>query len=300
LRFQNTGSYGRKYLAEHFQVMMNPYRKTLFLILLLLLSGRLYAETNEQIIRLGAGQPAIIKLQSNPDSMRGTRQKCFWVKAAPYGVLVAAGGLLFPLDKKINRQFYKGSWRSHSADQLFKVIRQFGMAAPFAITVPLLGGYGLIYKNQKSLYMAGELAGGIVMAGAATEAFKLAFGRERPYQTVSPSNFFKGGSSFYSGHAITAWTFATVISKNYPRQDLGFIGIHGRLPILPVLMYSAASLVCVQRLYSHSHWASDVYYGALAGYGAGSLSIYLADIYRSGRLRVAISEPGIIEFSYFF
>lgn len=224
----------------------------------------------------------------------------FLRQAAPYFFLAAAGAALFPMDREINRQFYLGRSRSHMADQISPVIGKFGMPQPYAITIPILVGNGLIWKNKKSFYVAGELIGGLLIAGGVTEGIKSTFGRERPYQTSSPFEFFDGGSSFYSGHSISAWTFATIMAKNYPRQDLGFIGIHERLPIVPVLMYSAAGLVCMQRLYSHNHWASDVYYGALAGYGAGSLAFYLGERFRTGRLHLALGRHGDVQICYAF
>ncbi len=234
------------------------------------------------------------------DSAANTQHRTFLHRAAPYALLVAGGGLLFPLDRDVNCQFYKGSMRGQAADDFSLFIRQFGMSGPYLISIPLLAGHGLIFKNEKSYFVAGELAGGLLVGTAVTLGVKKAFGRERPYQTDSPFRFFKGGSSFYSGHSITAWTFATVISKNYPRQNLGFLGIRGEAPIIPVLMYSAASLVCVQRLYSHNHWASDVYYGALAGYVTGSAAVYLGNKFRRDHLRIGFAQPGFIRVCFGF
>ncbi len=229
------------------------------------------------------------------DSEEAVRHQTFVRRAAPYMLLVAGGGLLFPLDREINRQFYKGSMRGRAADDFSLFIRHFGTSGPFMIAMPLLAGHGLIFRNKKSYYIAGELAAGLLVGTGVTMGVKKAFGRERPYQTDSPFKFFKGGSSFYSGHSITAWTFATVISKNYPRQNLGFMGIRGEPPVVPVLMYSAAGLVCVQRLYSHNHWASDVYYGALAGYATGSAAVYLGNKFWQNHLRIGFAEPGFIQ-----
>ncbi len=234
------------------------------------------------------------------DSSSQVSQKTFLRRAAPYIALTAAGGLLFPLDRDINNQFYKSRWHNHAADHFSRAIRQYGMVGPYAITIPMFAGYGLLFKNQKSLYVAGELAGGAIIAGGVTEVIKKTFGRERPYETSSPFKFFKGGSSFYSGHSISAWTFATILSKNYPRQDLGFLGIHDEVPLLPIVTYTAAGLVCIQRLYSHNHWASDVYYGALAGYGTGSLVVHLGNKMRQRRLGLSFDHPGTVQLFYRF
>jgi membrane-associated phospholipid phosphatase len=234
------------------------------------------------------------------DSANKSSPRPFLRRATPYIILAAAGGLIFPLDKDINRQFYKSRWHNNAADHFSLAIRKYGMVGPYAIAIPLLAGHGLLYKNRKSLYVAGELTGGILIAGGVTESVKKIFGRERPYQTSSPFRFFKGGSSFYSGHTIFAWTFATILSKNYPRQNLGVIGIHQDIPLVPALAYAAAGLVGVQRLYSHNHWASDVYYGALAGYGVGSLAVYLGNQVCQGRLRLGFDHPGTVQLCYRF
>lgn len=275
---------------------INALRQFIVLILFACLSfsGQMIKAENLPIEITLAGQ------QKLSDSINIPSHKPFLRRALPYVALTAAGGLFFPLDRHINREFYKRRNRGHAADQAFNVIRQFGMAGPYLIAVPLLAGHGLIFKNEKSKYVAGELVVGGLIAGGVTEVFKKSFGRERPYQTSDPFRFFKGGSSFYSGHTIMAFTFATVLSRNYPSQDLGFMGIHKHVPILPILTYTAGGLVGIQRLYSHDHWASDVYYGVLAGYGAGSLAVYLGDKKRFSHLKLGLGKPGTVELSYSF
>jgi membrane-associated phospholipid phosphatase len=267
---------------------------TLFILFYFVFSGCLLGASHlrTQIAPNGTAQLS--------DSTSNSAHNPFIGKALPYAILTVAGGLLFTMDTDINRQFYNNRYRSHTVDQLSNVFNQYGMGGSYLITVPLLAGHGFIFKNKKSIYVAGELIGGGLLAGGFTEGIKIIFGRERPYQTSTPSRFFKGGSSFYSGHAVMAFTFATVISQNYPSQDLNFIGIHWRAPLLPVLTYSAGGLVCLQRLYSHNHWASDVYYGALAGYGAGSLAVYLGNRKRFSHLTVGLDKPGFIRVCYSF
>ena len=119
--------------------------------------------------------------------------------------------------------------------------------------------------------IAGELMAGLAAEAIITEAFKISFGRLRPDQSDSPLKFFKGGRSFFSGDVSTAFTFSTIMAKNYPRQNLGFIGIHHDVPLAPIFVYLAGGLVCLQRLYSNEHWSSDVYFGALDGYAVGSI-----------------------------
>ena len=121
------------------------------------------------------------------------------------------------------------------------------------------------------MVIAGELVAGLATEAIITEAFKISFGRLRPDQSDSRYKFFKGCRSFFSGDVSTAFTFSTIMAKNYLRQNLGFIGIHYNVPLAPIFVYLAGGLVCLKRLYSNEHWSSDVYFGTLEGYAVGSM-----------------------------
>ncbi|MBL0138267.1 MAG: phosphatase PAP2 family protein [Bacteroidetes bacterium] len=71
----------------------------------------------------------------------------------------------------------------------------------------------------------------------------------------------KNGSSFdafASGHTATAFSIATVFALQYNETT-----------IIPIVCYSAATLIGVSRLTEHEHWSSDVFVGALLGYLCG-------------------------------
>jgi membrane-associated phospholipid phosphatase len=213
--------------------------------------------------------------------------RSLFCKAVPYGVILGAGGLLFALDKDIQRESLRSSLRGNTADGFFNAVEDYGRAGPYAVSVPLLVAHGLLLKNKKSIYVAGELGGSLLLSEGVTRVVKAAFGRLRPYESQSPYKFFKGGDSFYSGHAIAAFTFSTVMAKNYPRQDLGFLGIDSEVPLIPIAAYMAAGLVGIQRIYSNNHWASDVYFGALAGYGVGTVAVHIGEKLRAGKFRLS-------------
>jgi membrane-associated phospholipid phosphatase len=197
-------------------------------------------------------------------------------------LILAGGGALFALDKDIKRESLSSSLRGHAADKFFHTAEHYGSVGPTVITMPILAVHGLIFKDRKSFYVAGELGGGLFFAAIITEVVKASFGRLRPYQSNSPYEFFDGGSSFYSGHTISAFTYSTIVAKNYPRQNLGVIGIDRNIPVIPILVYSAAGFTGLQRIYSNNHWASDVYIGALAGYCVGAITYSLGERIRAG------------------
>lgn len=82
--------------------------------------------------------------------------------------------------------------------------------------------------------------------------------RRRPTAPVGRSDFFDGGSSFPSGHAIEAWSLATVIANEY----------HDR-PLVQIGAYGIASAVSVARFTGRNHYLSDVLVGSAIGYGIG-------------------------------
>lgn len=143
------------------------------------------------------------------------------------------------------------------------------------ITLSAIGAYGFITNNQK-LKTTTLLASQAYITGAIMESFlKFLSGRRRPnfYNADgSNSNRFYGpfakdhfdiagnklNSSFPSGHATVAFAAATVFAREY--KDTKWV---------PIVSYSAASLIGVSRLTENKHWISDVFVGAMLGFLTG-------------------------------
>ena len=90
-----------------------------------------------------------------------------------------------------------------------------------------------------------------------TEAFKYAFGRDRPFTGNGKGKFFQGGVSFPSEHASISWAIASVIAHEYPG------------PLTQFLAYGLAGGVSAARVVGHQHWASDVVVGSALGWYIG-------------------------------
>jgi len=90
-------------------------------------------------------------------------------------------------------------------------------------------------------------------------ALKTASQRQRPPKDHSSGEFFDGGSSFPSGHAISAWSLATVIAQEYGHQR----------PLVQVGAYGLATAVSLSRYTGRNHFLSDVLVGSAMGYGIG-------------------------------
>ena len=137
-------------------------------------------------------------------------------------------------------------------------------------------------SRMGSLYATGGLAGVLYLTGRATHnarlretgllgaealidsgivvnALKTISQRQRPPVDNSSGEFFDGGSSFPSGHAISAWSLATVIAKEYG---------HHR-PLVQIGAYGLASAVSISRYTGRNHFLSDVLVGSAMGYGIG-------------------------------
>jgi hypothetical protein len=226
-----------------------------------------------------------------------SQKKSFLKRHRWYIGVLGCGALTFAVDRDLNVLSQKRYLHNGPADSFFEFVEHFGKGGPYFVSVPLLAGHGLLFNSKKSLAVSGELVVGYVASQGITRLLKTAFGRKRPYETDSPFEFFEGGSSFYSGHTVTIFTFATIISKNFPRQNLGFIGLHGGLPVIPVFSYSLAGLVGIQRLYSNQHWTSDVFFGALAGYVMGSTIVHFGRKVRLGSFIIAPGESPILLWS---
>ncbi len=93
----------------------------------------------------------------------------------------------------------------------------------------------------------------------AVGALKLVSERPRPSIDNSSGEFFEGGRSFPSGHAISAWSFATVIDQEYGQHR----------PLVRFGVYSLATAVSLSRYTARKHFLSDVLVGSAIGYGIG-------------------------------
>lgn len=82
--------------------------------------------------------------------------------------------------------------------------------------------------------------------------------RERPLAGTRRGGFWEGGSSFPSGHAIGAFSVASVFAYEY-RDHIA----------VPIVVYSAATAVDFSRLGAQRHWVSDLFVGSSMGFLIG-------------------------------
>jgi membrane-associated phospholipid phosphatase len=83
-------------------------------------------------------------------------------------------------------------------------------------------------------------------------------GRSRPNATRDKNEWFDGGASFPSGHAIQSWALASVISHEYSDRKW-----------VPWVVYGAAGVVSAARFTAQQHYASDIVAGGAMGWFIG-------------------------------
>ncbi len=145
-----------------------------------------------------------------------------------------------------------------------------------AYTLAAFGTFGLIFKKEK-MKTTTLLATQAYLTSASVETVaKFIFGRQRPsvydpnkieseptfHGPFAPTAYAADGSklnsSFPSGHTTVAFAAATVYAMEYKDK-----------PWVPILSYSAASLIGLSRITQNQHWATDVLTGAVLGFLSG-------------------------------
>jgi len=126
--------------------------------------------------------------------------------------------------------------------------------------IPIVAGsyaYGVWRDNAKAREIGvlgtETLLDGLIVAGILKEVTR----RNRPDEK-DPGDFWGGGTSFPSGHAIQVWSIASLLAHEYKNK-----------PIVAVTAYSLAGIVSASRIAARKHFASDVVTGGTMGWFIG-------------------------------
>ena len=134
------------------------------------------------------------------------------------------------------------------------------IGAAYAVLPEVAGFYlwGVAADNEKAretgVLGAEALLDGLIVG----ELLKTAAGRNRPNAPSQPGDFFKGGASFPSGHAMETWALASVIAREYRNRKW-----------VPWVAYGLSGVVAVARVGARQHYASDVIAGGAMGFFIG-------------------------------
>jgi membrane-associated phospholipid phosphatase len=174
-----------------------------------------------------------------------------------------------------------------------------------------MAGFGLLsaaFKNEKGVQTSLLASQAVITSGVWVQLIKHIACRERPFsayinsrqegghwykpftqydQDYVPKKLGSSFDSFPSGHTATAFSIATVFAMQYKDK-----------PAVPIISYSAASLVGISRLTEHQHWASDVFAGALIGYLCGRQVVSYYNKTHKSSLPYRVNRKTITFFQY--
>lgn len=194
-----------------------------------------------------------------------------WAKVGAFALLTGAVSLA---NRPVNRFAVKLHDENKTVAKISRYVTDFGGAYE-VYAIAGFYAYGLIFKTQKEKTTTALATQAYITAGVLSTAFKFLAGEQRPYYT--DPNFNKTGpvfhgplypftkgvdshgySSFPSGHTTAAFSAATVYALEYKDK-----------PLIPIISYSAATLIGLSRLTENAHWPTDILVGAALGYLSG-------------------------------
>ena len=187
----------------------------------------------------------------------------------PAAVVVGATAALIATDAHTGKSF-RGSKAFGGFNSVFtsNATSMGTLAAPLALYAGSLIG-GDSYARKTAL-LAGEAVADVEIL---TSVMKDIDRRRRPATYPpnalmtdswfdSPGSWLRGRGSFPSGHAIAAFSVATVFARRYPRRKW-----------LPYVAYGLAAAVSFSRVTLSSHFPSDVFLGGALGYSIGRFAV---------------------------
>ena len=185
------------------------------------------------------------------------------------GAGLATTAALFISDQATYNTIKEEQFDTRWIEKVSPVITNFGSFYGVGV-VGACAAYGFAAgdsRAQETAYLAAEA---FVTSGMWGIVIKTLTGRQRPSTTSEhagewsgPFGYFQRSTgqsissfdSFPSGHTLTAFSIATVFAEQYSDH-----------PVVPVVCYTAASLVALSRITQNAHWLSDVFVGGVLGH----------------------------------
>jgi len=160
-------------------------------------------------------------------------------------LLICSNGLFaWELDKKVKKD-ESGFWGAH-----YNIPKIFTIA-----TIATAAYEGTGSRFGKTVWQSIDSG---LMSQIITDVTKKATGRLRPREAESPSDWGKGGKSFFSGHVSGMTALVTPYILEY-QDDYPWVNLLWALPLHQM----------VGRVKAQAHWQSDVIVGALVGFTSG-------------------------------
>jgi membrane-associated phospholipid phosphatase len=254
-----------------------PWIKVLSFVIIFLLSENNVALSSQiegfekQIIRLGVrvGYDTVYILTSPLRMNTKSMKKLILFSGITYG--------LMSMENKIRKVLIDMNY-----EKIGDIVEPLGVSnRNFYLAVGILYTYGVVFNNTKIKETAGLVIEAVLFNDALTRFFKYTCGRPRPkvhkgdWDDFIP---FSGHDAFPSGHTSTAFTLATVISRQYPSW------------FVKVSSYTIAGLIGLQRLYVNAHGIADIFAGAILGIWIGDTICKLDKRWGEGDIHISFDR----------
>jgi membrane-associated phospholipid phosphatase len=221
-----------------------------------------------------------------------------WIRVGEFAVIE---GALFFADEPIQR--FALDLRDHNAGvrNISDFVTRFGGNYETYLLAGL-GAYGFIFKSEKIKTTTLLATQAYITGGVMETVLKFLTGRQRPYyadvttleaepkfhgpfyKPIRDVNGKKLNSSFPSGHTTVAFAAATVFAMEYKDR-----------PLVPIIAYSAATLIGLSRITENKHWATDVLAGAALGYLTGRQVVN--NYHRYAKLKAPNQKKNTVSFN---
>jgi membrane-associated phospholipid phosphatase len=236
--------------------------------------------------------------------MKQAFTKPFHLKKRDWGYLAIGAGTFAALtlvDKPIQQRALRWRTENGTVRNISSQVTEFGGLYE-GYTLAAIGLYGIVFKKRKMQTTALLATQAYIVGATVMQTVKYVTGRTRPSyyspNTIATPTFlgpfnemrdYRGrriSSSFPSGHTTVAFAAATVFAREYSDRKW-----------VPIVAYTAASLVGISRVTENKHWTSDVVIGAALGYLTGRLVVN--NYHRYAKIKQPGRDKGKVSFQLF-
>jgi membrane-associated phospholipid phosphatase len=221
-------------------------------------------------------------------SARDSAQKTFFVKGdlVTAGAIVGASALTAVFDQRISNWWQSPRVQGDASRSDRVEALTFVNETPLTIAAVAAYGIGRLAHNETLADIGLHTAEAVVLSVGMAEVVRTTLGRYRPRESPDDPFRFKfgagftqfGARSYPSVHADAAFAVASVLAGE----------LRMRAPTTAryttPLLYTAALVPGITRMYLNQHWASDIVAGSLMGVVLGSRVVTYAHSHQRNKL----------------